>query len=103
MGGIGSGGQNRISIEEHKRRGTYRPARHGKRIEKRSATILSLATASEPGRLLDAPPHPTHLGPAGVAMWNDLFTNLTSPSVRPYSWSAPARGRIRCDSLTRHM
>lgn len=30
MGGPGSGGHNRRSVEEHLRNGTYRPSRHGR-------------------------------------------------------------------------
>ena len=33
MGGRGSGGHNAISIAEHLRGGTFRPHRHGKRLE----------------------------------------------------------------------
>jgi hypothetical protein len=31
MGGLGSGGQNRLSAEAHVLRGTFRPDRHGRR------------------------------------------------------------------------
>jgi hypothetical protein len=44
MGGPGSGGRNRKSIEEHKRRGTYRPYRHAKPPPAPPAEILPLPT-----------------------------------------------------------
>src|SRR5229473_3509645 len=58
MGGVGSGGSNRKSVEEHKRRGTYQPVRHKGRI----GDVVELPIGP-------APPAPKHLGDAGKDLW----------------------------------
>jgi hypothetical protein len=56
MGGVGSGGQNRKSIAEHVRRGTYRPDRHGR--------VVSLPPPAGP-----PPAPPEGLSATSTALW----------------------------------
>lgn len=65
MGGPGSGGQNRLSVEEHLRRGTYRPSRHGPRPQK----VLAL-----PGTRTEAPASPDALQAAGKKLWERAWS-----------------------------
>lgn len=63
MGGRGSGGRNRVSADEHLRRGTFRPDRH--------AGIGKLLALPLP---VDAPPTPQDLAEAGGELWRLLWT-----------------------------
>src|SRR6185295_18694862 len=68
MGGIGSGGQNRNSAEEHKRRGTYQPVRHAEHV----GDVVPIPVRA-PKEVPDAP---KHLGPAGNQLWRELWLHL---------------------------
>ncbi len=74
MGGLGSGGQNRISIEQHRRRGTFRPKRHAQRI----GDVLPLPVRGE------IPQPPSHLGLAGRDEWTRLWRNISGLTERDY-------------------
>ncbi len=54
MGGKGSGGSNRISVQEHKLRGTYRPARHGQRERLETRHLADASEVPDPPDWLDA-------------------------------------------------
>lgn len=69
MGGIGSGGHNRKSAEEHKKRGTFQKVRHGDPI----GEIVPIPTRAP----ADVPDAPVHLGPTGRQLWVELWTHLS--------------------------
>lgn len=71
MGGVGSGGSNRVGPDEHKKRGTFRKSRHGA-----IANVILLATASS----ADVPAIPEELGTAGVENWILLWSKW--PALR---------------------
>jgi hypothetical protein len=70
MGGIGSGGGNRVSPDEHKKRGTWRKSRHA------IANVIPLAMAGP----ADVPPVPDELGDAGAENWRLLWSKW--PALR---------------------
>ena len=70
MGGRGSGGANAISIAEHLRAGTYRPHRHGQRLE--APASGRDVTPAERKRLLDGlPPEGRRVAVALLAEYSD--------------------------------
>jgi len=71
MGGVGSGGSNRVGPDEHKRRGTFRKGRHGA-----IANVIPLGSAISP----DVPPTPDELGSAGAENWILLWSKW--PALR---------------------
>jgi hypothetical protein len=66
MGGVGSGGHNRVSPQEHARRGTYRKSRHD-----RLAKVIPLASAEV---TREVPAVPVELGDAGAENWILLWS-----------------------------
>ncbi len=70
MGGKGSGGRNKIPIEDHVRKGTYRPSRHGPRPANPApppAEVADLVVLPTP----DGAPEPLRpLGKAGRRCWD---------------------------------
>ncbi len=73
MGGIGSGGSNRKSAEEHRRRGTFQPVRHAGQGE---LVAFPLRQESE------IPAPPPQLGPAGKKLWRHLWLHFTALTER---------------------
>jgi phage terminase small subunit len=67
MGGIGSGGSNRKSTEEHKKRGTFHPYRHKERI----GEVVPIPQRH------GVPTAPSHLGPQGLQLWTELWEHMT--------------------------
>jgi hypothetical protein len=64
MGGLGSGGSNRVRVDLHKCRGTYRPSRHT------MGELVRLLT----GLPANAPDMPEALDEAGRDLWRLLWT-----------------------------
>jgi hypothetical protein len=98
MGGVGSGGGNRISAEDHRRRGTFRPSRHAN-----VGVIVPLNPV-----VREIPPVPDDLQVAGESLWCLLWrsalwlTELDSEMVYDACRAADdlARARRRYEATT---
>jgi hypothetical protein len=86
VGGVGSGGHNRKSAEQHKRLGNFRPSRHAR------GELVQLR-----GGLADLPEPPAGLGEAGLQLWRDAWSTMPWPacssspsSICAMGWSSPS-------------
>lgn len=85
MGGKGSGGHNAVSIAQHLRQGTYRPHRHGQRLE--APASGRDVTPAERKRLLDGlPPEGRRVAFALLAEYSD-WDAAALATLRQYALS----------------
>jgi hypothetical protein len=114
MGGRGSGGMNRVSVQEHRARGTFKAHRHGHLTVASPAPDVPPVQAS-PGTPDDThegkvPPMPGGLSPASQALWRRFHTEYTLTSVpaqellesalRSRDLAERARAVLEADGLT---
>jgi P27 family predicted phage terminase small subunit len=105
MGGKGSGGFNKISIEEHLRRGTWRRDRHGDLPEALKAVKKELSAKTLPAKPIDKvksgqfPPCPDSLDTIGRVEWVKVCARLEEKGLLETSFVSAIEGY--CEAYSR--